>query len=350
MKKVYIVAGGTGGHINAAISIGDKLSSLYQVRYLSGTRYLDKQLFSKLDVVHLESKPLRTKNPFKLFWNILLNFFVYVRIMSLFLMNRPSFVIGCGGYVCGPTLLAAKMLFIPIFIIEQNAVVGLTNRILSKISNLVFTNFKNTKGLPKTSKVLQVGNPVRAAIQYTENTLSEGELNLLVFGGSLGATQINDIIELLIQRDFPFKLNIIHQVGANNLKEHKSIHANINYEAVEYIDDMAEKYKWSNIILSRAGASSISELRIVGRPCILIPYPLATDNHQFYNALNLRDEKISYVEVLDHSKEIEILADKVYDAIIRIKDENHFQRLKAPENINVAASIQKEIEKYVWHK
>ncbi len=345
-KQVYIAAGGTGGHINAAISIGETLKNDYEIKYLSGTRYLDYQLFKNMSVFHLDSKPLRTKNPLKLLINICFNLNVFINILFLYLKKRPAFLIGAGGYICGPTLLAGKLLGIPIFIIEQNAVVGVTNKILSKIANLIFTNFKETKGIGLTNKVIHSGNPIRAKIRNSKNKVSSNEYNILVFGGSLGATQINESIIELIQNWQGEKLNIIHQVGKANINSTVQSVTNINYKQLEYIDNMDELYEWSNIIVSRAGASTVSELRVVKRPAIIIPFPAATDNHQYYNALELKEEKLFHVDVLNQKLKGKELAQELSKSLNTvIANEIYFQ--KDLDIVNAADKIKNEIIKYV---
>ncbi len=348
MDNIFIVAGGTGGHINAALSLGDCYGEEYNIHYLSGTRYLDYQLFKSYQCKHLSSKPLRTKNPITLLKNITLNCIVFIQIMKLYLNKTPKFIIGCGGYVCGPTLLAGKILGIPIFIVEQNAVAGLTNRLLAKIANKVFTNFEKTKGLENCTSVIVAGNPIRSQIQDSKIDEVNNKINLLVFGGSLGATQINNIIYKLIDDWKSTHLNIVHQVGKGNLCE-TTRNSNINYNQKEYIEDMSEEYQKSHIILSRAGASTISELRVVKRPCILIPYPAATDNHQWYNAKELKEENLSYIEVLDPNVDENTLYKQVVEGLEKIINEGLFYQ----NNLNekpATEKIKSEIEKYVRSK
>lgn len=154
MKYAVLVAGGTGGHINAALAVGEALEAEgFDIRYLTGKRHLDYQLFKNKPVKHLNSRPLRTNNPFTLLKNILLNILSFISIFSLYLKKRPDFVVGAGGYVCGPTLLAGYLLFIPVFIIEQNAVMGLTNRLLGWFSRRIFVHFSRTLGLPPKLKI-----------------------------------------------------------------------------------------------------------------------------------------------------------------------------------------------------
>lgn len=350
MKNVYIAAGGTGGHINAALSLGEKLKTDYNVVYISGERHLDYKLFKDTKCLHIKSRPLRSKNPLKLLISGFYNFFVFIKLVFLFITAKPKFVIGAGGYVCGPSLMAAKLTGKPIFVIEQNAVVGLTNKLLAKIANRVYTNFKETKGLSSnlSHKIKSLGNPIRQNITFSENKLGD-TINILVFGGSLGATQINECIQYILQRSFPKEVNILHQVGKGNTFKIETVDKSINYKQVEYIDDMDKQYAWANIIISRAGASTISEIRAVKRPAILIPYPAAVDNHQYYNALNLKDENLSYVEVIDHTKDVKQLAEDVYQSINKVIDDNLFYSDARVVN-NAVDAIVTDIEDYVRNK
>ncbi|MDP7321247.1 MAG: UDP-N-acetylglucosamine--N-acetylmuramyl-(pentapeptide) pyrophosphoryl-undecaprenol N-acetylglucosamine transferase [Bacteriovoracaceae bacterium] len=347
MKNIYIVAGGTGGHINAALSMGEAFEKDYKIKFLSGTRYLDYQLYKNHNCLHLETRPLRGKNLLLTLVNILFNLKILFKILFEYSKTRPKFIIGAGGYVCGPTLLAGKILGIPIFIIEQNAIAGMTNKLLAKFSDLIFTNFEKTKGITQIKKVRSFGNPIRAKIKYSKNQVVK-ELNLLVFGGSLGAEQINEMIRILLSQQFNFKLNIYHQVGKNNKYDVPEIDNDKTYRQVEYIENMSEAYAWSNLIISRAGASTISELRVVKRPTILIPFPKATDNHQYYNALELKKENYSFIEILDHKKSGDELASDVKKAIDEIWKEKKFYQNESKET-TPSTLIKQEIEKYVWN-
>ncbi len=302
-NEVVIVAGGTGGHINAALALGERLAARgHAIAYLSGQRPLDLKLFQGQPVTHLGSWPLRTKNPLKLLMSSLRNFVVFVGILIRFTRQRPRFIVGCGGYVCGPTLLAGKLLLVPIFIFEQNAVLGLTNKILARLSDLIFTHFRLTRGLPEglRPKVRVVGNPTRQAIVAPAPRISDGTLRVLVFGGSLGAQQINELVRAWASRDQGFPVSIIHQTGPGD-QPVVSVGRNVEYRALPYLDRIQDQYAWCDVIVSRAGASTISELRIVRRPAFLIPFPKATDNHQWWNALELQGEEVCPVEVLDPS-------------------------------------------------
>lgn len=316
MKKYAIlVAGGTGGHINAALAIGEKLSSInYEILYLTGQRPLDFKLYKSLNIIHLSSWPLRTKNPLKLFLSLTRNFFVFIKILINFLKRRPEFVVGAGGYVCGPTLLAAWLIRIPTFIVEQNAVMGLTNKILSRFSQIIFVHFKETKGIPSNllKKIKVVGNPVRQSIRFAKKINDSDHTRILVFGGSLGADQINEAIQLWKKTNPLKSVKIVHQTGKEESEVQESDH-----QRFKYLDNIQEYYDWCDVIICRSGASTVAELRIVGKPCLLIPFPAATDNHQWWNALQLKDESSFTVEVFNPKDSQENLMQCIQEFIDR---------------------------------
>lgn len=300
MKYAVLVAGGTGGHINAALAVGEALSDQgYEVQYLTGKRALDYKLFQGRNVRNLDSKPLRTKNPVELLKNVIMNLLSFLSIFLAFLKKRPGFIVGAGGYVCGPTLLAGYLQGIPVFIIEQNAVMGLTNKILGWIASRIFVHFSETQGLSERlkKKVRVVGNPTRKSIRPVAVKAPEGVLKVLVFGGSLGASQINDIIFELVAHPPFSELSIHHQIGFSPLKD--TLEAKIDYVPMSYIDDMQKEYEWCDVIISRSGASTVSELAIIKKPVLIIPFPQATDNHQWFNAEIFRKESDFSVVVLD---------------------------------------------------
>ena len=320
-EQVVLVAGGTGGHINAAIAMGERLALQgYSLRYLTGQRPLDYKLFKGLSAEHLSSWPLRTKNPVKLIIATARNFVVFLSIFFSFLKIRPRFIVGAGGYVCGPTLLAGKMLGIPIFIFEQNAVLGLTNKILARISDLIFTHFRDTKGLPASlkNKVRVVGNPTRQSIKRPADRSNDGVLRVLVFGGSLGASQINQLVTEWVKQDQDSPVSVIHQTG-NEENVIPSVGKNIEYRAHKYLDQIQDQFQWCDVILARAGASSVAELRIVKKPCFLIPFPQATDNHQWWNALQFKEESDFTVEVVEPKAAKEEMAQKLSHFLTRAR-------------------------------
>lgn len=339
MKNIIICAGGTGGHINAALSLADIFKDDYRVRFISGTRKLDLKLFKNTDVKHLNGKPLRSKNPLILLKNVTINILVFFQILNLYLLQRPSFVIGTGGYICGPSLLVAKILLIPIFIVEQNAAAGLTNKILSKISDLVFISFKNTLGIINSKKVIYSKNPIRSNIVFSKNIINE-KINILIFGGSLGAKQLEKAAHKLSESE---SYMIKHQVGLGN----KSSFKNENYEQIEYIDNMQELYNWSNIIIARSGASTVSELELVKRPSVLVPFKHATDNHQYLNAKSIKEEEHFHVEVVDSTKNEDEVTEDILKAVQSIVENKSYDVSEEINQTSAALKIKESIYDYL---
>ncbi|MFA7614134.1 MAG: UDP-N-acetylglucosamine--N-acetylmuramyl-(pentapeptide) pyrophosphoryl-undecaprenol N-acetylglucosamine transferase [Candidatus Caldatribacteriota bacterium] len=341
-KKVYLVAGGTGGHINAAIAIGEKLESEgLDIEYLTGTRELDYKLLSSYKTQHLDAKPLRTKNPLQLIRNILNNLKSFWKILKNFQETRPVFVVGAGGYVCGPTLLAAYLLGIKVYIIEQNAVMGLTNRLLSFFSSKIFVHFEKTLGLrPRDMhKVRVVGNPTRSTITPVPLKEPQEKLHVLVFGGSLGAKQINDTIFSLL-KNLPFKEMVIHhQTGTETVE----VSTEVEYVNSKYIDNMQREYEWCDVIISRAGASTISELSIIKKPVLIFPYPHATDNHQYHNAKIFQESSDFSVFVLDPKIALEEGVIQVKDFLVKAKNKELKYTQAPSQGNNTCEAIVREI-------
>lgn len=294
-KKAFFVGGGTGGHINSALALGKYFAEQnFKIHYFSGKRELDYKLFADQPVSHLDSLPLRYKNPIKILKSLWVNLGTFFSTLLYLKKEKPSFVFGVGGYVCGPVLLAAFILKIPVFILEQNSVMGLTNLLLSKISTKIFVHFAQTRGLQNSNKVVVSGNPIRSAFYQKlaqEKNQSKDSFNVLVFGGSLGAKAINECIVQFKKKDSDFPISIRHQTGLKNevnTQGNPGVH--VDYQPLPYLDHIEAEYAWSDLIICRSGASSVSELRVVKKPVILIPYPGHKDRHQYYNAEFLKAE------------------------------------------------------------
>lgn len=346
--QAVLVAGGTGGHINAAIALGERLRARgYAVRFLTGQRPLDYKLFQGLEAQHLESWPLRTKNPVKLVRSLVKNFLVFLSIYRSFRRARPAFAVGAGGYVCGPTLLAAKLQGIPVFIIEQNAVLGLTNRLLAKLADLIFTHFQHTRNLPAAlaPKVRVVGNPTRASIVHTPPRPVVGAVRVLVFGGSLGAQQLNGAVEALVQGTHGIPLEVLHQTGTDE-DVALNLAPGVTYRRTKYLDRIQDDYAWADVVVARAGASTISELRIIRKPCFLVPFPLATDNHQEWNARELQAEALAPVTIAAPNTPPAALATKLEEFLRAVTK----GELRASQDAAIAVdSAERAIQEMIRH-
>ncbi len=347
-SSAVLVAGGTGGHINAALAIGEALSGDgWRVRYVTGERPLDYKLFKGQPVKHLSSRPLRTSHPLKLVTNLAKNLLSFIWVLVAFLQDRPTVIVGAGGYVCGPTLLAGFLLRIPVFIIEQNAVMGLTNRILGWISTRIFVHFSKTRGLSSKlkEKVRVVGNPTRKSIRPAPFKGFDGQLKVLVFGGSLGAEQINKVVWDVLRSPAVLPLAIHHQLGGD--AKAPELGTTASYLPLNYIEDMQKEYEWCDVIISRAGASTVSELAIIRKPVLFFPYPAATDNHQFLNAKIFQEESDFTVKVLDPNLRHEDAVRETQEFLSKAsRQELKYSKNPSPGNYTCDAVI-REIKEHV---
>lgn len=298
MAKIILATGGTGGHIFPALAVADELKTRglkdLQLIFMGGKYGQEKSLVPKsgynimlLPVKGILGKGLNSAS------NIVLVFFSMFKGYLFLRRFKPDIVMGFGGYASFvPVFLATKM-GISTCIHEQNSFPGFTNRFLGKRVDKIFLSFPDTRGVFPRHRTLVVGNPVRADFlreSEGENGHIEGankRMNLLVVGGSQGAKGINDIIIDSLTIFKKLGVRIYHQTGsmdyervcqayvANNMKE---------FKVEPFISNMAKAYRWADLVVCRAGASTIFELAVMGKPSVLIPYPYAANNHQRVNA------------------------------------------------------------------
>lgn len=301
--RVLVMAGGTGGHVFPALAVAEELrSSGANVFWLGTRRGLESDVVPKAGfaISYISINGLRGKNlatlvlaPFKLLLAMLQSLFILLRL-------KPDAVLGMGGFVTGPAGVMAWILRKPLLIHEQNAIAGLTNRLLAKIATKVLQAFPAAfdSGLNSGDSIIEtVGNPVRNDMgkmpepktRYQER---DGKLHLLVLGGSLGAAALNQTIPpalaLIAENRRP---KVIHQTGRAKQKETERFYkyADVDAEIVHFIDDMSAAYAWADLVICRAGALTIAELSAVGVASILVPYPHAVDDHQTANAKSLAE-------------------------------------------------------------
>ena len=299
------MAGGTGGHVFPALVIAKKLQEYNaQVFWLGTRRGLEAELVPQagLPIYYISIAGLRRRG----IWNILLfplrMFIACLQVFWVFLKVKPNCVLGMGGFVSAPGGIVAWLLRKPLIIHEQNAIMGMTNKILSKLATKIFLAFSSAsqqiKIKAKTpSKVEIIGNPVRKEIidiAPPSQRLSgrSGPLRLLVLGGSLGALALNKVfIESLAgiaEENYPI---VWHQTGQRNIASTKELYKTLyktqEVKIMPFINDMVMAYTWADCVLCRAGAMTISELMAVGVASILVPYPFAVDDHQTHNTTEL---------------------------------------------------------------
>lgn len=317
-QKIALVAGGTGGHINAALALGEDCAHPV---YISGTRDLDYKLFKDVNgpSFNLNAKPFVGKSKIQLPLNLFFNLLVFLKSLYLLKTQKIKIFLGCGGYICGPVGMAAKVLGIPVYVLEQNSVMGMTNKLLCKFAAKIFLNFEKTIGFNEAyrEKSLVTGNPIRFNFVKKEKSEDCQKKNLLIFGGSLGAKEINEsVFKLLNSKEITSKFKIQHQLGQSyqEYRDRIKTYSEEQYQAHEYIYDMADFYQQADLIICRGGASTISELEVVSKPSIIIPYP-HKDRHQYHNAVNLKERVEFDLKIVESSP---ALAENLQEAIAQI--------------------------------
>ena len=295
-QPIMIMAGGTGGHVYPALAVADELKSRgVPVVWLGTRKGIEARLVPEAGIAieWLGVSALRGKGLFAILMAPVNLAVACFQSMKILLRRKPCAVLGMGGFVSGPGGLMAWLLKVPLLIHEQNAVPGMTNKLLSNVSNQIMEAFPDSFN----KKTLHVGNPVRrviASMPSPEQRLShrEGPLRLLIFGGSLGAAYLNEVVPQALAEALPEQqFEVRHQAGPKNLHQARLNYATLKVKAnVEaYIDDMAEAYAWADLVICRAGAMTVAELAAAGVASILVPYPYAVDDHQTFNARYLSD-------------------------------------------------------------
>ena len=297
ITKLVVAGGGTGGHVFPGMAVAEAMEAYgrIDVLWIGTGRPVEKKALSgrKWDYRILNTRPLRGSGIAATMRSLAGLPFSTIRACSWLKSFRPHVVLGVGGYVSGPALLAARMLRIPAALHEQNLIPGLTNRLASRFAKTVFVSFKETaKYFPK-NRVIFTGNPIRKNIIQSPNHQITKSPNLLVLGGSQGAKCLNRLagsaIQVLWQSGF--HLEIIHQTGKLDVSHVEKFYkdANIPAKVTPFISNIGESYSWADLVICRAGAGTLAELTTLGKPSILIPYPWATDSHQDANARKLTE-------------------------------------------------------------
>jgi len=292
--KIIIAAGGTGGHLFPGIALAEEFKTKNEtnkVLFIGTKRGMEKRILSRegftfeaIDASSLKGKNLLNK--FKALTHLPIGIFQSLMIIKRF---KPDLIIGLGGYVSGPVVFAASLMGITTAIHEQNIFPGLTNRILGKIAHLIFVSFEHTLPYFPKGKTVIVGNPIRKRCREAVSpSPCHTPFTLLILGGSLGSHQINHAMidalhHLLSLRD---KIKIIHQTGESDLRSVKEGYQSRGFsaEVFTFIDQIGTAYQQANLVICRAGATTLAELMVYQRASILIPYPLAADRHQYLNA------------------------------------------------------------------
>lgn len=287
--RVIVTAGGTGGHIMPAIAIAEAIRDANRARilFIGTDRGMEERLALShgLDFLSLKAAGLKGKRLKHLPRTILTNLLAFFTVLKVARSFHPNWVIGTGGYVTGMVVLAGRLTGAKCAIQEQNSIPGLTNRILARIAHRVFLSFPDTQQAFPAAKSAVTGNPLRKELATLKKAAGEC---LVIMGGSLGAHSINvaAVEALALGRDILSGIEIIHQTGAADIAWVEKAYRtqNLTVHTAAFIDDMAAVLQKAKLAVCRAGGITLSELSRLGIPAIMVPYPLAADNHQTFNA------------------------------------------------------------------
>ncbi len=306
--RFIISGGGSGGHIFPAIAIADELKERFpeaEILFVGAKGKMEMSKVPKagyeiigLNVVGLKRSLTWTNLLFP--FRLLLSLNEARRIIRSF---KPDVVIGVGGYASAPTVALASLMRVRTLIQEQNSYPGITNRLLGKKAAAICTAYDNLEQYFPLEKTVKTGNPVRQDILDVANKREEAQeffklksdqKTVLVFGGSLGARRINQLMETFADFFEKQQIQLIWQTGSLYYEEYKKFD-NEYVQTHEFLNRMDLAYAAADVIISRAGAISVSELCIVGKPVIFIPSPNVAENHQAKNAMTIANENAAYV-------------------------------------------------------
>lgn len=326
--RVIIAGGGTAGHVNPGIAIAKCIKKKYPdagILFIGTEKGLEKELVALegFDICFIKARGLERKVSLKNFASIKDTVSGYFQAKKIIKEFKPDFVIGTGGYVCFPVIMSAWKMKIPSMIHESNSLPGIANKMLASFTNVVAVSFKDTEKYFKACKaVVYTGNPVRKEIveiskekAREEQGIDKEESLVLVFGGSRGAQKINNaIIELIKINKGVMPYRIVLSTGKSQYEnvlrafseEGLDVETIKNLKVVPFVYDMPKLLASADLVISRAGAVTVSEISAVGIASILIPYPFATENHQEFNARSLEKNGASIV-VLDKDVTGEII-------------------------------------------
>jgi UDP-N-acetylglucosamine--N-acetylmuramyl-(pentapeptide) pyrophosphoryl-undecaprenol N-acetylglucosamine transferase len=301
--RILIAGGGTGGHLFPGVALAEEIRGRdpdAAVRFVGTRRGIEARVLPELGWEHafIEISGLKTVGlggAVRGLLRVPRALWQSRRIIRAF---RPDVVVGVGGYASGPVVLAARLMGLPTAILEQNSIPGLTNKILGRFVRAVFVSFDESRRFFPARRVIASGNPIRRALlaalqsEPGNGAASTGAAtaapHVLVFGGSQGARALNELVPvaaaLLRERGLAF--HIVHQTGEAGLEATQARYrdAGVDADCRAFIRDMAGAYQRADLVVSRAGATTVAELGVVGRPAILVPFPQAADNHQEINA------------------------------------------------------------------
>jgi len=334
--KLFIAAGGTGGHVFPGISVADRFTAMSpdnEVVFIGTKTGLESRAVPQAGyrLLCVDARQFSGRNlAYKLVTVASLVKGIHT-CLSYIKKEDPQAILGMGGFASVPMVIAGFIHGTPIFLHEQNVQPGLANRILAKYARTIFISFEDTRHYLGSSRVMLTGNPIRESVKKRDGGLGEGDFGIFVFGGSRGARSINQsVVDMLnYLNEYRDRVIVFHQTGTEDYEGVKDIYdsSQIRHEVFAFTDNMAHYYNNSHVVIARAGASTIFELAYFKRPAILIPYPYSAGQHQWKNALQVERAGGGYI--IENS---EASGERLFYVIKRLIDEPELLK-KMGENI-----------------
>jgi len=361
--RIILSGGGTGGHIYPAIAIANELKLRYPETEFLFVGAMDKMEMEKIPEAGYKieglwisgiQRKLTLKNlifPLKLIVSLL-------RSRKILKTFKPNVVIGTGGFASGPLLQVAASKKIPCLIQEQNSYPGITNKILSKKVNKICVAYDGLERFFPKDKIVKTGNPIRQDLLEIDNKtikakdsfgLKHGKHTLLVLGGSLGARKINELVERELEFFQTHNVQVIWQCGKLYYQEYKIYNNQEDVQVHPFLNNMDFAYAASDIIISRAGAGSVSELCVVGKPVIFIPSPNVAEDHQTKNAMAIVEKDAA---MLINESDLEVDFENKFSQLVNSieRREELGSNIKKLALVNATKDIADEVEKLLKQK
>lgn len=321
--RILIAGGGSGGHLFPAIALAEAFMEkepINQVRFVTTARTLDTRILSDrgFSAQTLELGGFKGKTMTEKIRSVSKLPGALRQSLALLKEIRPRIVLGVGGYISGPVVLAARLKRIPCVIQEQNSIPGITNRLLGRVADRVFCAFEASRAYFPREKCVLTGNPIRKELQKAAagKTARSQALTLLILGGSQGAQRINQVMVEALDELLSLKEDVIfiHQTGAKDEPRVAQAYREkgFRHQVMAFITDMTWAYGQADLIISRAGAMTLTEITALGKASLLIPYPYAANNHQEYNARALVGAKAAEM-ILEKNLTPQLLGETIRD-------------------------------------
>ena len=345
--RYLISGGGTGGHIFPAVSIANALKELdpeAEILFVGalGRMEMERVPQAGYKIVGLPVRGFNRAQPWKNV-SVLVDLAKSIRQVKRIIRDfKPNVGVGVGGYASGAAMWAAAKMGIPILLQEQNGFAGVTNKILKDKAAKICVAYENMDRFFPAEKIILTGNPVRQNLLQGQRTKDKGQKCLLILGGSLGARTINEAIKASLPKLAKSDIQVVWQTGKGYIDmcraAWEAAGKPANIEVHDFLSDMPDRYAQADLVISRAGASSISEICLLGKPSILVPSPNVAEDHQTHNAMALVNKEAAVlVRDADAAEQL------VPTALELIQDEKKLEQL----HINVLKLAQADSAKRI---